>query len=183
MSFTSAKEAFEQGGVIAYPTEGVFGLGCDPSNEQAIAKLISVKSRSVEKGLILLAGDYQQLKPYINESLLPEDKKQHMLDTWPNGTTFVVPANKSLSAFLTGKFATIAVRITDQPDVTALCQQTQKPIVSTSANISGEPSAATWQTLSAEIVDKIDFIIKGNTLGYTKASTIVDAITGTVFRA
>lgn len=183
MAFTSAKDAFEQGGVIAYPTEGVFGLGCDPTNEQAIERLISVKSRSVEKGLILLAGDYEQLKPFINEALLPAEKKQRMLDTWPNGTTFVVPANKTLPVFLTGKFATIAVRVTNQPDVVALCAATTKPIVSTSANISGQESAITWQGLSADIVDKIDFIIKGNTLGYTKASTIVDAITGTVFRA
>ncbi|MFT4725078.1 MAG: L-threonylcarbamoyladenylate synthase, partial [Colwellia sp.] len=68
---TSAEEAYSQGGIIAYPTEAVFGLGCDPDNLLAIEKLLSIKNRSPEKGLILLAANYSQLLPYIDDSKIP----------------------------------------------------------------------------------------------------------------
>ena len=184
MEEISVIDVFLAGGIIAYPTEAVFGLGCDPDNKQAVEKLLMLKNRRVEKGLILLAANYSQLLPYINDSLIPQEKKQSMLSRWPNGVTQVVPKNQFTPAWLTGKFNTIAVRITDQPDVVELCKRTNKPIVSTSANLSGNEPVRTWQALEAEIglSSKINYIIKGNTLGFTQPSTIIDALTGETFR-
>ncbi|MDG1752698.1 MAG: Sua5/YciO/YrdC/YwlC family protein [Thalassotalea sp.] len=179
----TAVDAFLSGGILAYPTEAVFGLGCDPDNIEALKKLLLLKNRSAEKGLILLAANYAQLLPYIDDDKIPQDKRLTMLSRWPDGITQVVPKNKSCHALLSGKFNTIAVRITSQPDVVALCNSVNKPIVSTSANLSGEAPAKTWQGLSSQLIDKLDFIIKGQTLGYTQPSTIIDALTGEQFRA
>ena len=176
MHMTTAVSVFEQGGVIAYPTEAVFGLGCDPDNQQAVEKILKIKNRPVEKGLILLAGDYQQLRPYIDESKLSAQDKEKMLARWPNGVTQVVPATAKTQSFLTGQFSAIAVRITTQPDVVALCQATGKPIVSTSANFTGEEPGTTWQKVEQDLGQVVDFIIKGKTLGYTKPSTIIDVL-------
>lgn len=180
---TTAVSVYEQGGVIAYPTEAVFGLGCDPDNQAAVEKILKIKKRPVEKGLILLAGDYQQLQPYVDESKLPEAIKREMLSRWPNGVTQVVPASDKTKPFLTGQFSTIAIRVTTQPDVVALCQQTGKPIVSTSANFSGQEPGKSWQIVEQDLGAAVDFIIKGDTLGFTKPSTIIDALTGETFRS
>jgi L-threonylcarbamoyladenylate synthase len=179
----TAVDAFLQGGIIAYPTEAVFGLGCDPDNIEAIEKLLTIKNRPAEKGLILLAANYSQLLPYIDDQEIPQDKRFTVLSRWPDGITQVVPKNNNCHSLLTGKYNSIAVRITSQPDVVALCNQVNKPIVSTSANLSGEEPAKNWRSLSSEFTDQIDFIIKGQTLGYTQPSTIIDALTGEQFRA
>jgi len=180
---TTALETFQQGGILAYPTEAVFGLGCDPDNDEAIEKLLSIKSRSVDKGLILLAGNYTQLLPYIDDSQIPQNLRSAVLSRWPDGITQIVAKNLGTSALLTGRFDTIAVRITSQPDVVALCQATNKPIVSTSANLSGKTPAKTWQEIPDDLADKIDFIIKGKTLGFDQPSTIIDALSGDVIRS
>lgn len=180
---TSAEQAFRQGGIIAYPTEAVFGLGCDPDNLQAIEKLLSLKKRSPDKGLILLAANYSQLLPYIDDSKIPQDKRFSVLSRWPDGITQLIAKNIRTNKLLTGKFATIAVRVTSQPDVVALCNKLDKPIVSTSANLSGQQPAKTWQEVEQTLAEQIDFIIKGNTLGYTQPSKIIDALTGETIRA
>lgn len=185
MNNSTAVDVFIDGGIIAYPTEAVFGLGCDPDNKLAVENLLTLKKRPVEKGLILLAANYSQLLPYIEDSLIPQDKRFEVLSRWPNGITQVVPKNKLTPAWLTGRFDTIAVRVTDQPDVVALCKRINKPIVSTSANLTGEEPAKTWQAIeqNSALSSKVDFIIKGQTLGFTQPSTIIDALTGETFRS
>lgn len=182
MNDKNVVDAFERGGIIAYPTEAVFGLGCDPDNEKALKLLLKLKERPAEKGLILLAGSFEQLLPYINLSNIPEDKLNVILSRWPDGITQLLPKNKKLSPLLSGRFDSIAVRVTSQPDVVALCNQTNKPIVSTSANLSGLDPARTWQALDSIISESVDYIIKGNTLGHTSPSIILDAITNRVIR-
>jgi L-threonylcarbamoyladenylate synthase len=178
-----AADIFQQGGILAYPTEAVFGLGCDPDNISAIENLLTIKKRPKNKGLILLAAHYSQLLPYIDDSKLTQVQRQHVLSRWPNGVTQLLPKNKQTLSLLTGEFDRIAVRLTDQPDVVSLCAQTNKPIVSTSANLSGQPPATTWQNLSPALINFIDYIIKGDTLGYTQPSTIIDALTERVIRS
>ncbi|MGB2739164.1 MAG: Sua5/YciO/YrdC/YwlC family protein [Cognaticolwellia sp.] len=180
---TTALEIFQQGGILAYPTEAVFGLGCDPDNDEAINKLLSIKSRPADKGLILLAGNYSQLLPYIDDSKIPQDKRFTVLSRWPDGITQLVAKNVNTSALLSGRFDTIAVRVTSQPDVVALCNASNKPIVSTSANLSGETPAKTWQEIPDNLIEKIDFIIKGQTLGFDQPSTIIDALSGDIIRS
>ena len=180
---TTALETFQQGGILAYPTEAVFGLGCDPDNTKAIEKLLALKNRPADKGLILLAGNYTQLLPYIDDSKIPQEKRVEVLSRWPDGITQIVAKAPKLSPLLSGKFDSIAVRVTSQPDVVALCKVTNKPIVSTSANLSGDEPAKTWQDIPSEFSDKIDFIVKGKTLGFDQPSTIIDALTGEIIRS
>lgn len=182
MSEQDAVNAFLNGGVIAYPTEAVFGLGCDPDNEVALKRLLAIKQRSPEKGLILLAGDFSQLAPYIDEAQLNQSLKEKILSRWPDGITQVLKKNANISPLLSGKFNSIAVRITSQPDVVALCRAVDRPIVSTSANLSGLEPANKWQSLDPLLLSQIDYVIKGSTLGFSKPSTIIDAITGEQFR-
>jgi len=179
----SGVDVFKRGGIIAYPTEAVFGLGCDPDNESAIQKLLSIKQRPAHKGLILLAADYSQLLPYIDDNLLSQADRLKILSRWPNAITQVLPANKNISPLLCGNFDSIAVRITDHHDVVALCQQTNKAIVSTSANLAGERPALTWQQVEQQLGDKVDYIIKGKTSGLLKPSTIIDGLTGEIIRS
>ena len=124
----SAVQAYQEGGIIAYPTEAVFGLGCDPTNQAAVEKLLSIKQRPIEKGLILLAANYSQLLPFVDDSLIPQDKRFSVLSRWPDGITQVLPAKADVPAFLTGKFSSIAVRVTSQPDVVALCNEVTVPV-------------------------------------------------------
>lgn len=182
VSDKSVVEVFNTGGIIAYPTEAVFGLGCDPDNEKALNQLLLLKDRPAEKGLILLAGSYEQLLPYIDVSNIAEEKLATIIARWPDGTTQLLPKKKTLSPLLSGIFDTIAVRITSQSDVVKLCHQVGKPIVSTSANFSGLEPAKTWQTLDVNLLKKVDYLVKGNTLGHTSPSTIINALTGKVIR-
>lgn len=182
LKFKEAAEVFTQGGVIAYPTEAVFGLGCDPDNDEAIQKLLSIKQRSADKGLILLAANYSQLLPYVDDSAISIESRRKILSRWPDAITQVLPANKNISLLLCGDFDTIAVRITSHEDVVALCKQTNKAIVSTSANLAGEPPATTWQEVEKQLGDKVDFIVKGRTSGLLKPSTIINGITGELIR-
>ncbi len=173
---------FQQGGIIAYPTEAVFGLGCDPDNNSAINKLLSLKQRSVDKGLILLASNYSQLQPYIDELAITEQQKSIILSRWPSAITQVLPANKNISPLLSGAFDTIAVRVTSHPDVIALCEKTGKAIISTSANLSGKPSATTWEMVLHQFPTQLDYLMKTKTLGRASPSTIIDGITSKVLR-
>lgn len=182
MSNNTAFEIFKQGGVIAYPTEAVFGLGCDPDNDNAIKKLLEIKQRSPKKGLILLASNYSQLLPYIDESQFSNEVKEKILSYWPDGVTQILPKSASISPLLSGEFDTIAVRVTSQPDVVALCELTHKPIVSTSANLSGKEPAKTCLTIDPELKEKIDYVVEGETLGYAQPSKIINAITGELIR-
>ncbi len=179
----TAVDVFHGGGVIAYPTEAVFGLGCDPDNEEAVQKLLALKQRPAEKGLILLAANYSQLLPYIDDNQIPQDKRFAVLSRWPDGITQVMPKNRHISPLLSGQFDTIAVRVTSQPDVVALCNAVNKPIVSTSANLTGKEPARTWQDLDPALTAQIDFVVKGETLGFKQPSTIIDALTGETFRS
>jgi len=186
MSSTStiknAAEIFSQGGIIAYPTEAVFGLGCDPDNDEAVRKLLLLKQRSVDKGLILLAASYTQLLPYLDDSAISQDQRFSVLSRWPDALTQVLPANSNISSLLCGVFDSIAVRITNHPDVVALCKLTNKAIVSTSANLSGQPPATTWQQVEQQLGDKVDFIIKADTLGFLKPTSIINGLTGAIIR-
>jgi len=177
-----AAQIFEQGGIIAYPTEAVFGLGCDPDNNSAIERLLRLKQRSVDKGFILLASDYSQLQPYIDESAISKQQKLEILSRWPGAITQVLPINKNISPLLSGIFDTIAVRITQHPDVIALCRKTGKAIISTSANLSGHPAAVTWQSVVQQFPTQLDFLIKTDTLGNDSPSIIIDGITSKVLR-
>ncbi|MCJ2378510.1 threonylcarbamoyl-AMP synthase [Vibrio sp. ZSDZ34] len=182
-NFQLVLESLIGGEVIAYPTEGVFGVGCDPDNAEAIQKLLAVKERPVEKGLILIADNYQQLRPYIDEQKLSEQQLAIVQASWPGPVTWIMPASERVSSWLSGSFDTIAVRVTDHPQVRRLCQAFGKPITSTSANLTGQPSCMTTQEVSIQLGSRLSAILEGETGGRERPSEIRDAKTQRVLRA
>ena len=183
MSSNQIKEAvqiLQQGGVIAYPTEAVFGLGCDPDNHQAVKKLLAIKQRSRDKGLILIAADFQQLRPYLGE--IDKSLKAKILATWPGPVTWLWPAKPTVSSLLRGKHDTIAVRVTAHPLAAALCREFAGPLVSTSANLSGKPPTRSADEVRNQLGEQLDYVLEGKVGGRTKPSEIRDALSGEVLR-
>ncbi len=163
------------GGLIAYPTEAVFGLGCDPDNTAAIKAILELKKRPVDKGLILIAADFKQLLPYIETSNVPDLRK--VLKTWPGPITWLIRAASSVPVWLRGDHESIAVRVTAHTIAAQLCREFGKPLVSTSANPSGySPARSALKTwLYFRHADL--FIVKGAVGGERKATAIFDAWT------
>ncbi len=110
-----AVDVLQRGGVIAYPTEGVFGLGCDPDNQAAMLRLLAIKQRPIEKGVILIAANYEQLRPYIDEDQLTEQQLLQVLASWPAPLTWVMPASVDTPNWVRGQFDTVAVRVSNHP--------------------------------------------------------------------
>ncbi|CAI6172967.1 TPA: L-threonylcarbamoyladenylate synthase type 1 TsaC [Escherichia coli] len=167
--------------VIAYPTEAVFGVGCDPDSETAVMRLLELKQRPVDKGLILIAANYEQLKPYIDDTMLTDAQRETIFSRWPGPVTFVFPAPVTTPRWLTGRFDSLAVRVTDHPLVVALCQAYGKPLVSTSANLSGLPPCRTVDEVRAQFGAAFP-VVPGETGGRLNPSEIRDALTGELFR-
>jgi L-threonylcarbamoyladenylate synthase len=177
-----AVAALNHSDVIAYPTEAVFGLGCDPDDEQAIRHLLELKDRSQAKGLIIIASDISQLAGYINENLISDDMWARAKDTWPGPVTWLMPANASVSPLLTGEHDTIAVRVTAHPIASRLCRQFAKPVVSTSANIAGQPPARSAEEVQQQFRDRIKCIVAGEVDASISPTEIRDLLTNTVIR-
>lgn len=175
-------DVISKGGVIAYPTEAVFGLGCDPDNEIAIQKLLDVKQRPWQKGLILIASHYEQLANYVDESQLTSVQLEFVLSKWPGPFTFVMPIKSNVSSLLCGEFSSIAVRVSAHPTVRALCDTLHKPLVSTSANLAGESPAMQARQILTDFNGKIDALVVGALGEQRQPSTIIDARTGHVIR-
>ena len=175
-----AAKAIEAGNVIAYPTEAVFGLGCDTLNFQAVSGLLEIKERTVEKGLILIASDFSQLRPYV-KSVDPE-VIQPALESWPGPNTWIFPARENTPYWLTGKFTGIAVRITAHPVVRQLCDAVNMPLVSTSANHSGQQPARSLLECRLRCPEA-DLFINGQVNRQAKPSTIRDLLSGSVIRS
>ena len=174
-----AARHIHQGDVIGYPTEAVFGLGCDPLNPIAVSRLLKIKQRPVHKGLILIAADFDQLKPFIanidTETLKPA------LQSWPGPFTWIFPARQDTPFWLTGKHASIAVRVSDHPIVRELCRTADTALVSTSANRSNQQPARSALECRMKCPET-DFIISGNVDKKAQPSMITDLITGKVIR-
>ena len=171
-----------QGGVIAYPTEGVWGLGCDPHNEVAVLRLLALKQRDVAKGLILIASDEAQLAAFIETSPLSQAQLAQVRASWPGPNTWIVPASANAPGWITGAHTGIAVRVTAHPLVRALCDTFGGALVSTSANIASEPSPCSRAELDPRIVTGVDAVCDGETLGRQQPSTIRDARSGSTLR-
>lgn len=177
---SNALSALRHLGVIAYPTESVFGLGCDPDCDAAIQKILDLKQRPAHKGLILIAADIEQLKNYADFSQLSETQISNIEKTWPGPFTWVVPAQKSLSKLISGDFDSVAVRVSAHPIVQRLCTDFGKPIISTSANLSGLEACVNVTEVKAMFTDNplLENIIEAEVSGLENPSQIHHALTG-----
>ncbi|MFA7822286.1 Sua5/YciO/YrdC/YwlC family protein [Aeromonas dhakensis] len=180
--FELAVAALQHDGVIAYATEAVFGLGCDPDSEAAVQRLLAIKQRPVEKGLILIATDLAQLQDYIDLDQLTSEQLARVEASWPGPFTWIMPARPDTPAWLTGQFDTLAVRVTAHPQVQALCRAFGKPLVSTSANLTGEEPARRLADIGELLASQLAYILPGEVGGQANPSEIKDARTGAVIR-
>lgn len=168
------------GGVVAYPTEAVYGIGCLPDDEQGLHRIIRIKRRDAGKGLIVVAADIGQLDHLAQ---IPEtDSSDGNLPGWPGPVTWVVPAGRRASPLLTGGRSTIAVRISDHPIVRRLCRRTGSALVSTSANFSGHPPASSVLGVRRALGAELDFVLAGPLGEQSKPTEIRDLSTGAVLR-
>ncbi len=170
----------KNGGVIAYPTEFCYGLGCDPFNYKAVNKIIKLKKRNKNKGLIVIAGDMLELKNVI----LPLDASEYskIIHYWPGFYTLIMPANQKLiAANLLGKHNKVAVRVSKHKLVKQLCKFLSMPLVSTSANKSGYYPAKTYKECK-KIFGHDVMVLPGNTNHKKRSSTIIDWATGKILR-
>ena len=176
-----AAAVLRAGGVIAYPTEAVYGLGCDPMDAAAVMRILELKKRPWQKGLILIASDQQQLLPFIQP---PSPELQAQLNqTWPGPVTWLLPARPEVPHWLRGEHHSIAVRVTAHPGTRALCEQFGGAIVSTSANPASAEPARSPLKVRQYFGDGLGLILHGQLGGRAKPSEIRDASSGRVVRA
>ena len=176
------REAVRQiaaGGVIAYPTETVYGLGCDPFNGAAVLHLLDLKHRNIDRGVILIASDFTQLEAMLLP-LAPAVRKR-VTAKQRGPVTWTLPCPSEIPAWLRGRHATLAVRITDHPVAAALCERWNGPLVSTSANIHGRRPATDALGIYNKFNGSLDYVLHGK-CGTKRPSTIRDGITGKVLR-
>lgn len=175
-----ARRALFQGGLIAYPTEAVYGLGCDPLNPVAVRRLLDLKARPVSKGLILVAASLEQLTPYILPIGGPFEAD--IRNSWPGPATWVIPARPDVPSWLTGSHDSIAVRVSAHPVVVGLCTIFGGPVVSTSANPSGRPPARDPLRVRRYFGDEVNYILHGPLGRLDRPTAIRDGRTGNLLR-
>lgn len=169
------------GSIIAYPTESVWGIGCDPFNEFAVKRVLKLKNRPVEKGLILVAGGLEQLEKLIDP--LSSELTDRLRNTWPGPITWVIPDKRDcFPRWIKGEYSSVAIRISAHPLVLGLCRQFGRPIVSTSANSAGHAEIKCKSNLETQFGSNIDYIVDGNLGERRSTSTIKDLITGKTLR-
>lgn len=169
------------GEVLAYPTEAVWGLGCDPENESATMRLLEIKNRPVHKGLILVAGSVEQVE-FLLEGLTPEQRKK-ILATWPGPTTWLIPDyDEMIPWWIKGDHTSVALRVSAHPLVAALSLAFGGPIVSTSANKTGQRPARTALNVIKHMGEEIDGMLNGSLGSEQKPSRIVDLLSDAVLR-
>ncbi|MDH3315206.1 MAG: Sua5/YciO/YrdC/YwlC family protein [Gammaproteobacteria bacterium] len=176
----NAARILAAGGVVAYPTEGVYGLGCDPQNAAAVLRLLSIKDRPVEKGLIVIASNRAQLAGYVCPD---SEMEQRIARTWPGPTTWLLPAGPLARPWLTGRSALLAVRVSAHPVAAALCRAFGAPIVSTSANLSGKPPARSALAVRKALGSHgLDFLVPGKIGAQSGPTEIRHGRSGAVMR-
>ncbi len=168
------------GGVVAYPTEAVYGLGCDPWNGEATRRILEMKQRSEAKGLILIAASFEQLNPFV--ASLEADRMALILATWPGPYTWLLPVRPETPAWLKGQHATLAVRVTAHPLAAALCRAAGRALVSTSANRATRHPARTALEVQLRLGGAADYLLSGPCGGRAQCSSIRDGRTGRLLR-
>ncbi|OJZ18076.1 MAG: tRNA threonylcarbamoyladenosine biosynthesis protein RimN [Thiobacillus sp. 65-29] len=168
-----------RGGLIAYPTESCYGLGCDPRNKRALKRLIALKGRDAGKGLLLIADHFRRLRRFV--AALPPADLARMKRSWPGPVTWVVPASTACPPLLTGGRSTIAVRVTAHPVAARLCRMLGMALVSTSANKSGQKPARTAAQCRRAFGARVR-VIEGRIGARKRPSTLIDLASGTVLR-
>ena len=189
MNLDRAVAALRAGGVIAYPTEAVYGLGCDPWCEAALARIAAIKRRPLAKGLILIAADAGRLAPFVRPDWMEWVERRLGGSPRPSDppVTWIVPARAGVPGAVTGQRsgagARVAVRVTAHPVASGLCRRFGGAIVSTSANTAAAPPARSALDARLRLGRRLDLVVPGPTGGHSRPSEIRDAESGRILRA
>ncbi|ANF59017.1 L-threonylcarbamoyladenylate synthase [Halotalea alkalilenta] len=171
-----AAVVLRRGGIVAYPTEAVWGLGCDPDDPLALERLLGLKRRDAAKGLILIAASIEQFEPWL--SGLDAESRRRLAEQWPGPLTWLVPDNGRAHPLIRGAHDKVALRVTAHPLASALCDAFGGPLVSTSANLAGSPSALSEEEVRRDFGDALDAVVSGALGGRDRPSEIRDLATG-----
>jgi L-threonylcarbamoyladenylate synthase len=175
-----AARQLENGGIIAYPTETVYGLGCDPFNGAAVLHLLALKQRDIQQGLVLIASEFSQFEPLLLP--LPPPVKKRVTKPGPVPTTWVLPCLPGVPAWLRGRHTSLAVRVTQHPVAAELCRQWGGPLVSTSANLHGKHPATSPLAVHKAFNGQLDCILHGDP-GSGRPSVIRDGFSARILRS
>ncbi|KJS09351.1 MAG: tRNA threonylcarbamoyladenosine biosynthesis protein RimN [Gammaproteobacteria bacterium BRH_c0] len=175
-----AAAVIRSGGVVAYPTEAVWGLGCDPLNRGAMDEILRLKGRAERKGVILIASSADQARPFVGD--LTDTEWDRLVQPMPSPVTWVVPASDYAPVWITGGRATLALRITRHPVAAALCRAFGAPLVSTSANPQGLPPARNALKVRCYFAEQLADITPGAVGAATRPSQIRDIRSGQILR-
>ena len=178
----AAADALRVGGVVAYPTEAVYGLGCDPFDRDAFDTVFRLKERPPTQGVLLIASDFEQVAAYIADDVAPEAIAR-VRASWPGPNTWVLPRSDEVPDWVAGSHSGIALRVTAHPIASELCRRFGGAIVSTSANRHGDPPAKTAEDVRSAFGTQLAYILDGAIGGLDKPTPIRDAVTGEIIRA
>ncbi len=176
LAIEEAARLLRQGGVVAYPTESCFGLGCDPANRAAVERILAAKGRDVAKGLILIGGAREHLEPYLGE--LPAEARARLDSAWPGPVTFLAPCSERVPAWIRGAHTQVALRWIAHPHAARLCRSFGGAVVSTSANREGTAPLRECSAVLGEFGGEIDGCMTGRIGMRARPSAIIDALTG-----
>jgi L-threonylcarbamoyladenylate synthase len=171
-----AARIIRNGGIVAYATEYCFGFGCDPMNRSAVLRLLRIKRRAPDKGLILIAANVAQLDSYVDDVPAP------VLATWPGPHTWLLEPREGVPGWITGHHPGIALRVTAHPQAAALCRAASMAIVSTSANRGGGAPTRSYRDTMRRFKGEVDFVLPGMVGDLPAPTPIRDAITGELVR-
>lgn len=168
--------------LLAYPTEAVWGLGCCPNSTAALEKLLALKNRPAHKGLILVAGSWQQLEPWLTG--ITNEQITLLKASWPGPQTWLVPDPNNLAhPLVKGSHPNVALRFTAHPLVQQLCLAFGGPIVSTSANLTHQPALTSQAQVEATFAGKLGYILAGELGGLAQPTPIQDLTTNQSIRS
>lgn len=174
----AARKCIAAGDIIAYPTEAIYGLGCDFANKSAVERLLQLKMRPIEKGLIVIISQWEQLFPLIGT--IPDELMTRVKNTWPGPVTWVFPKSKHVPYWVSGEHDTVAIRMTKHPISRELCAH--MPLISTSANLSGHAPAKDFSGVLAQFSKGVDVFFDGALGHEIKPSAIFDVMSGSKLR-
>ncbi|MGH8216049.1 MAG: L-threonylcarbamoyladenylate synthase [Rhodanobacteraceae bacterium] len=177
----SAAAVLRDGGVLAYPTEGVYGLGCDPDNRAAFEKVFALKRRQPEQGVLLIAADFVQVQDWIGD--VPDAALARARAAWPGARTFIFPRSSRVPAWVAGGHAGIALRVTAHAPSAALCRAFGGPLVSTSANRHGQAPVRSAREVASLFGAELDGVLDAPLGGLDRPTPITDAVSGAIIRA
>lgn len=169
-TLAAATEQLLNDGVICYPTEAVWGLGCHPKSQRGFEKILNLKNRPNDKGVILIAGDLAQLAAYVT---VDDNLQPQLAAIWPGFITCLLPKSQHCPDYLSGKHDSIAVRLTTHPVVIDLCQAINSPLVSTSANLSGQTAIKQLDEAKQLFGKHVDYYVDAALGGEEKPSRII----------